>query len=218
MKTPDLANAAVTLEKLANGSVTGDKVKDASLAGRDVLDDSLKGADIDESTLAGVGGGGVGAPEAWHQVGAGSQSRDLCADPSRTAVFCSELTGVEPAWYRWINYGGGFATAGFYRDQLGIVHLKGVVESTATRDTVDPVVKPIFRLPPAYAPANTRVFPTVGRNPTGQEVAQGRVDVRPNGLVVFEQDCEVDEFGLPTDCSADGGYVTLEGIAFRPDA
>ena len=86
VKTADLAGGTVTVAKLADASVTGAKVKDATLSGPDVLDNSLKGADIDESTLSGVGGGG--APEAWHNVAAGSSSSNRCDDPSATAVFC----------------------------------------------------------------------------------------------------------------------------------
>ena len=221
VKTVDLGSAAVTVDKLANGSVTSDKVKDASLAGRDVLDNSLKGSDIDESTLAGLGGGGgIGAPEAWRQVGPGSSSQDLCGDPSRKAVFCSDIDPLGTP-RPWTNLGAGFATAGFYKDQLGIVHLKGLVRIGIIYNPLDPIVSPIFRLPAAYAPDKQRVFPTVGRNPNGQEVTSGRVDVRPDGLVIFEQDCvAVQDGGLTTatDCSADGEYVTLDGVAFRPDA
>jgi hypothetical protein len=56
-----------------------------------------------------------------------------------------------------------------------------------------------------------RVFSTVGGNDTGQEVAQGRIDVRPNGLVVLEQDC----LPGPSSCSADGNSLSLDPISFR---
>jgi hypothetical protein len=161
-----------------------------------------------------VTAGKLKAPEAWHNVGPGSTSQNLCGDPSKTAAFCG-LSSINGNWQSWANYGAPFATAGFYKDQLGIVHLKGLVSSDGTHfvATNPPNVVPIFRLPPAYAPAHRRVFPSVGRNNQGQELSQGRVDVQPDGLVIFLQDCDPSH----TDCSADGSYVTLDGISFRRD-
>ena len=175
---------------------------------------NLIAASVNSTDLANqaVGSAQLKAPEAWHNVGAGSTTQDLCANASNTAVFCSQGVGQNAA-IPWANYGSPFANAGFYKDQLGIVHLKGLVSSGSdTIVSVDPVTEPIFRLPPAYAPAHERVFPTVGRNSQGQEVVEGRVDVNPDGLVVFIEDCA----GGPTNCSDDGGYVTLDAISFRP--
>jgi hypothetical protein len=154
----------------------------------------------------------IKAPEAWHQVAPGSDTQNLCADASTTAVFCSVTVDFQAA-LAWRNYGAPFATAGFYKDQLGIVHLKGLVSNDFRLVGTIPSSLNIFRLPPAYAPANQRVFPTVGRDSAGQEVAQGRIDVQPDGLVVLVADCAPSL----TDCSADGEYITLEGISFRPD-
>jgi hypothetical protein len=154
----------------------------------------------------------IKAPEAWHGVGAGSTTTDLCGTASNTAVFCSDSLGG-PGFDPWHNYGGGFATAGFYKDQLGIVHLKGLVAGDVLESpTFSPLVRSIFRLPPAYSPANRRAFPSVGRNSDGQEVSQGRVDVQPDGLVLLVSDCT----SAQNDCSASGGYVALDGITFRP--
>jgi hypothetical protein len=153
----------------------------------------------------------IKAPEAWHNVGPGSASQDLCADPSNTAVFCSR--GAHVGFVSWDNYGGGFATAGFYKDQLGIVHLKGLVTSNAIEESINPEVWPIFRLPSAYRPAHRRAFPSVGRNADGMEVAQGRVDVLPDGLVIMVQDCTAN----PNVCSATGGYLALDAVSFRRD-
>ena len=44
-------------------------------------------------------------------------------------------------------------------------------------------------------------------------VGPGRVDVGPDGLVSLVSDCAP---AVDT-CSATGAYVTLDGIAFRPD-
>ena len=179
-----------------------------SAANKNIIANSVNATDLANQAVTPVK---IKAPEAWHQVGAASTSQDLCADPSKTAVFCSFSGdfGPEP----WHNYGGGFATVGFYKDQLGIVHLKGLVGGPLHDIGLSPRVMPIFRLPTAYRPANQRVFPTVGRDVEGQEVAQGRVDVQPDGLVVLEVDCSA----TFAECSASGGYFTLDAISFRRD-
>jgi len=187
-----------------------------TLAGADVLDNSLTGTDITESTLGKVPSTAIAdkliLPEPWRAVAAGSTTANRCADLTVTAVFCSEEI---LAWSSWVNYGGGYATAGFYKDQLGIVHLKGLVMAPL------PIYggpqarrRPIFRLPATYRPTTLRVFSSVGSGRAGSEVVAGRIDVEPNGLVDLVQDCnDSDQI-----CSAIGGYVTLDGITFRPDA
>jgi hypothetical protein len=152
------------------------------------------------------------APEAWHEVAAGTTGSNACSNVNTTGVFCSSFTG-DLGYVPWKNFGGGNATAAFYKDQLGIIHLKGLVvppTDDLTRDT--PERRSIFRLPTGYRPQSTRVFPSVGQASYGQEVAQGRVDVQSDGLVVLEKDCVTTSSG----CSANIGYLTIDGITFRP--
>jgi hypothetical protein len=173
---------------------------------------NIIGGSVNATDLANqaVTAGKIGAPEAWHNVAAGSTTGDACSGGA-TAVFC--VGRVPFNGQPWHNYGGGFAAAGFYKDQLGIVHLKGVVATPRLYGNSDPQISLIFRLPAAYAPANARIFPSVGRNFDGQEVSQSRVDVWPGGEVVFEEDCQSDK----VDCSANGDYVTLDAISYRPE-
>ncbi len=187
VKTVDLANAAVITAKVAEGAVTSSKVLDGTLAGRDVLDDSLKGSDIDESTLSGLGSGPA---EAWHTVAAGSSTGDRCADASVTAVFCSDVfhSSGGDIFFPWHNYGGAFASAAFYKDQVGVVHLKGLVGYGNAGGRSEVTDYPIFRLPADYRPDRRRVFASVGGFGDA-EVVQGRVDVQRNGLVTFVQGC-----------------------------
>jgi hypothetical protein len=131
-------------------------------------------------------------------------------------VFCTELLYGGPGvtlFQRWHNYNSGYAAAGFYKDQLGIVHLKGVVTNPQQQNVNSPDPQPIFRLPVAYRPAHNRIFPSVGVESVDHwEVAPARVDVDQDGFVVFVQDCND---GL-TVCSANATYFTLDGISFRP--
>jgi hypothetical protein len=155
----------------------------------------------------------LGAPEAWHEVGPGSNTEFLCNDPSNTAVFCSESAGLGVA--PWSNFGGGFVTAGF-RNDLGVVHLEGVVKRPVLKFSNQPDFSPIFRLPAAYRPNTTHIFASVGRDENKDwDVAPARVAVQPDGLVVFEQDCFTGS-GDTQLCSSTAGYLTLDGISFRP--
>ena len=164
------------------------------------------------------GGGGGGAPEAWHNVAAGTDTHDPCAAPSVTGVFCSENFHNEGTFYRWRNYGGAFSPVAYYMDQGGVVHLKGLAQSTKPPDvSEDPTEHPIFRLPPAYRPATRRVFPSVGGTWFHSiEIAPGRIDVQSNGLVTLVQSCGKNEVGALDPCSAPGNDITLDGITFRP--
>ena len=192
VKTVDLAVAAVTSAK--------------------VLDNSLKGVDIDESSLT---ASRIVGPEAWRPVAAASTTGDACATSS--GVFCThmEVTSGGPQPVPWSNYGGAFADAAYYRDQIGVVHLKGLVSNAELQVGPDVIEYPILRLPAGYRPATRRVFASVGGSfPTQAEVAPGRVDIQPNGLVTLVTACGADDAGSP-ECSATGSDVTLDGITFR---
>lgn len=57
----------------------------------------------------------------------------------------------------WVNYGGEYAGAGYLKDTMGFVHMKGLIKSgTGTAGTV------LFILPEGCRPAATVIIPTVG--------------------------------------------------------
>lgn len=115
---------------------------------------------------------GLAAPEGWHEVG----------DPG------------EPAFQNnWTNYSpGGVETAGFYRDRLGVVHLKGYVNSgTAAL---------IFTLPPGYRPSADKFFPSVDAN----SGTTSWLEVYSDGDVVG------------VEAGGKFGQKTLDGVAYRP--
>lgn len=192
------------------------EVKSADLANNAVRTTKIANRQVTQADLA--------APEAWHEVGPGSTTQNLCDNAANTAVFCSSHV-IGPDLEPWQNFGGEHASAAFYKDQLGIVHLKGLVRSIAVFPGPDPSVWPIFRLPAAYRPSSQRVFASIGQGGgvPGEfggdgfvEVDQARVDVKANGLVVLEQDCAPDT-PESFSCSAGPGHLTLDGIGFRPD-
>lgn len=94
-------------------------------------------------------------PEAWHVIGAAG----------------------EPAFQNgWLNFGGTFDTAGYRKDPLGRVHLKGKIKSGTGNTT-------IFTLPAGYQPAAGKIFSVVTASGAGH--VAGRVDVYPDGRVVL---------------------------------
>lgn len=89
----------------------------------------------------------------------------------------------------WINYGDGFANAGFHKNKLGQVFLQGLVRNG--NNTL------IFTLPAGHRPTATQIFTAVSNAPSGFS----RVDILTNGEVRISG-------AIPT-------YVSLDGINFR---
>jgi hypothetical protein len=74
----------------------------------------------------------------------------------------------------WSNYGSGFAAAGYYRDPLGVVWVRGLVVAAAGAGEV------VFTLPTGYRPSDSLIFSSICSKTT-TELA--RLDVRSNGEV-----------------------------------
>lgn len=114
------------------------------------------------------------ASEPWHEVGSPG----------------------EPVFQNgWRNFGEGFGTAAFYKDPVGVVHLKGFV----IEDTDPSGGTTAFTLPPGYRPSQV-MFPAVG-------AAGGRaLIIAPDGRVA-------------PGCSGGGGgcSVPLDGVTFRAE-
>ncbi len=103
----------------------------------------------------------------------------------------------EPAFENgWANVGFSLAEASFYKDPLGVVHLRGAVEVNAAGNSAT-----VFTLPPGYRPANSYEFPiaplSVGTT--------GRLTVFPEGKVAAW-------------CMEDTGCSTsIDGASFLAD-
>ena len=93
----------------------------------------------------------------------------------------------------WVAYGGTtYAPPGYWKDALGIVHLRGLVKYGTA-----PITLPSspFTLPTGYKPQYASVFACMTNE------AIGRVDVLANGQVMVRSSSSV--------------YVSLDGISFR---
>lgn len=75
----------------------------------------------------------------------------------------------------WTNSGGAFETAGYLRDPLGFVHLKGLVTGGASGSAA-------FVLPPGYRPGATTVNnPTAGLGIT----AEAQINITGNVVLFY---------------------------------
>ena len=99
----------------------------------------------------------------------------------------------------WINFGGLQATAAYYKDSLGRVHLKGLVKDGTCK-------KAIFILPVGYRPTEKLLF---GTESGGSGGSHGRIDIIADGEVFT---------GNPsTGAGCDSTWMSLNGISFRAE-
>lgn len=115
-------------------------------------------------------------PEGWNVVGAAGQ----------------------PAFQNsWVNYGiSTWATAAFFKDPGGVVHVRGLVNAGTLGTTV-------FQLPVGYRPAMQEMF--IGWSHLGAQ----RIDIQPTGALVVN--------GSGAFPSGGSSYVSLSGISLKAD-
>lgn len=90
----------------------------------------------------------------------------------------------------WVNYGSPYFSAGYWKDALGWVHLRGVIKSGTVGSTA-------FTLPPGFRPASD-VGPLIVFSNGGA----GRLDIKADGTVT------------PVSPSSNV-YVVLDNIHFK---
>jgi hypothetical protein len=98
----------------------------------------------------------------------------------------------EPAFQNgWNNFGFGYSLAGFFKDPMGIVHLKGTLSGGGSGSIA-------FTLPEGYRPAENLFLPIAGGGPIA-----ANLQIFPDGTV---------------EPAGDGGgtpIVGLDGLTFR---
>ena len=210
-------------------SVVSKSIKDGQVTSADVADDGLTATDINEGSLGKVPSAAAAdsAAEADHAKAAdsatnagdaakldGKDSSDFQAPGSDgwtpLPLNSGSSTGFGPgAGCLWTNYGGNFNDAAYYRDQDGVVHLRGLVKANDgylppyyfTCGAFGDTDATIGTLPDGYRPAGRSLFTVSSQN------KPGRVDAIPDGSVKIEA-------GYP-EYSAAKDYVSLDGITFR---
>lgn len=93
----------------------------------------------------------------------------------------------------WINYGGGFGGARYYKDAAGIVHIEGLIQAAPGNPTSGVT---LFTLLAGYRPPDTLMFVTYNGG------GAGRIDVDSAGNVVMQ--------------SGNTAFTSLSGISFIP--
>jgi hypothetical protein len=179
-----LGKNSVGPKQLKKNSVTTAKVKKEAITAAKVKKGSLTGAQINASTLGTVPTAGnantagtasiansLAAPEAWHEV-----------DQPGQPQFMND----------WSNFGSDTATAAFYKDAQGVVHLKGTL--TGSNDATA-----VFFLPTGFRPSQIWEYPSLGVS------ASASIGVFPNGEVRAV-------------CNVSGCNPTINGITFRAES
>jgi hypothetical protein len=91
----------------------------------------------------------------------------------------------------WVNFGSTYDTAGYRKNALGTVELKGLVKDGSAGGNA------IFVLPVGYRPSADKMFVSIR-----QGIGIARIDVRTSGAVEA------------TDVGGFNGFLSLEGIRF----
>ena len=108
----------------------------------------------------------------------------------------SNKTMVQSAWTTmagsylnsWANFGGNYQVGGYFKDSMGIVHLRGFVSAGTAATSC-------FTLPSGYRPSKYEHFPVVTYNNT-----IGVVIVQSDGNIIMQ--------------SVNNTYASLNGITF----
>jgi hypothetical protein len=190
--TVKIKNGAVTEAKIANGTVTTAKIGAGAVTAEKIPNGSLTGVQVDASTLGTV-------PSAHTAKIAGS------ADTASSANIAKSLAPSEP-WHvvdtpgepeflgPWFSSGTSYGLVSFYKDQTGIVHLRGPAVGGSGFGGEE-----IFRLPPGFRPDPTTfvAFPVIC------DCTENRLEISGSTGAVSVANAE---------------YVYLEGISFKAES
>jgi hypothetical protein len=95
----------------------------------------------------------------------------------------------------WVNYGGVYQTAVYWKDPFGMVHITGLITSGTTTTGTQ-----VALLPVGYRPAASQIFSTPSADSGHAHMA--RVDVSSTGSIT-------------TNVGWHANYTSLAGISFR---
>jgi hypothetical protein len=196
-----LSGVGYAAVKLPRGSVGTAQLKANAVKSPKVAPNTLVGADINEAKLGMVPSAANAdqldsldstafartTSEAWRMVGAPGQ-------PAFTDNCGSVL------WANWAEGGTSFNEVGFYKDSVGIVHLKGLAAHACNDGNGAGTT--IFTLPVGYRPLETELQVTLSNNTVN------RINVNANGTVVPE---------LAVGNNASIQWISLDGISFRAE-
>ena len=100
----------------------------------------------------------------------------------------------------WAPYANSYNPPSYFKDSMGIVHLRGMVRGGTLRNT-------IFTLPAGYRPINRELFLVASAMPSAAATngsGFGRVDVANDGQIIAWE--------------GNNDWLSLDGITFRAEA
>ena len=149
-----------------------------------------KATNLNADKLDGIDSTGFvrGPVQAWREIGTTGNPAFAC------------LADNAPAACEFHYFGFGYNTPAFYKDPLGVVHLKGIVQGGGSFAAPACQKFSMFTLPSGYRPAAITVAPTIAGDPN----VLARIDILPDGRVTV---C------LPN--AVPGMWFELDGISFR---
>jgi hypothetical protein len=181
-----LKKNAVTTAKIKKEAVTAAKVKKGTLTGAQINASTLGTVPVADSAKSAIVANSLPPAESWHEVGAPG----------------------EPVFQNgWEDVGPGNIPAGFYKDQLGIVHLRGAVKAPSSSE------QSIFKLPPGFRPTPKKDSIFTGYCVVGAFCGtwfEERIDVAGG-------DYEPPELS-GTVLASPANFLSLDGITFRAES
>ena len=195
----DIANGAVTSAKIADGAVGGVDIAKGGVTGAEIADGTVGGAELAKGGVTGaeIADGSVGASEIapiepYHAIGAPGEPQ------------FSDGGEGDCVWKQAVDNIPGTSPAGFAKDALGRVWLRGVLSATAGPGG-DGVCNPgdpgesedglVFVLPPSYRPAffdisglahAIVIAPDAGAKLNDNPIPPGGVNSVLNGVAVLD--------------------------------
>jgi hypothetical protein len=162
---------AVGNRELKNNAVTANKIRNGSIGAAELSSSAARGPRGPEGPpgASGAGAAAIPPPAPWQAL---------------------LFAGI------WTNYAAGYDNAAFRIDQLGKVHLRGLVTKNGAAPVKDDV---IATLPPGSRPKARMIF-------AAGSSAPGRVDVLPNGNIQWV-----------AGSVAEKDYTSLDNISFWTD-
>lgn len=120
-----------------------------------------------------------------------SDNMEIAMDVDLTGELLQENRQAATLLNGWVNYGGGYESATYWKDKNNVVHVSGFIKSGSTSaETV------LFNLPAGYRPRSNEKFGVVSLN------AFCVIDIYSSGDVAIKY-------------NANSGWISLCGITFR---
>jgi hypothetical protein len=187
-----LGKNSVGPKQLKRGSVTTAKLKKEAVTTAKIKTGAVNGEKVQEETLGKVPSA-ARADQAGNADALGGIASNRYLTAPTDPVRLIGTPGNPDFKSTFKNFGPSFTPAGFYKDQLGIVHLQGLVDPPGFAGT-------IFTLPEGYLPDQSYNFTYFGAMADSTEIVP----------VVVAVDGDVE--AVTSDYS---NSLSLDGITFR---